>query len=246
MKASLSTKEFLGIFDAAEYLSIEIGQDITHKDILHAFTEGKIILGYNALNLDAYIIDYSAKPEIYDKLDIPPPSYIKDNINNQSQKISGVLAIIRTTKLIATIWDYCHNVIHSNQIMLEFALHHDEYMYHIISDNEKILALGLDINRIMVHKEDLNNLTNILMEIILSKPKRSIVKDTLPIRERESLLKIALGMAIKGYSYDPKRARNDAISEICSDLEQLGMSVSDDTIRKYLNEAKEFLSPEAL
>jgi hypothetical protein len=68
----------------------------------------------------------------------------------------------------------------------------------------------------------------------------------LSTRERDSLLKIVLGMAIKGYRYDPKKSRNEAISDICGDLEQLGISISDDTIRKYLNEAKDFISPEAL
>lgn len=57
-------------------------------------------------------------------------------------------------------------------------------------------------------------------------------------RERESLLKLILGMAIKGYSYDPKATKSGQINEIAGDLQILGLALDDDTVRKYLNEAK--------
>ena len=63
------------------------------------------------------------------------------------------------------------------------------------------------------------------------------------LRERNSLLKLIIGMAIKGYTYDPKAGRTGIVREIASDLEQLGISLDDDTIRKYLSEAKELLPP---
>lgn len=58
------------------------------------------------------------------------------------------------------------------------------------------------------------------------------------LRERESLLKLVLGMAIKGYRYDPKATRSTEVSEITNDLQNLGLSLTEDTVRKYLNEAK--------
>jgi hypothetical protein len=57
-------------------------------------------------------------------------------------------------------------------------------------------------------------------------------------RERDSLLKLILGMAIKGYSYDPKATKSAQISEIASDLQIAGLSLDEDTVRKYLNKAK--------
>lgn len=56
----------------------------------------------------------------------------------------------------------------------------------------------------------------------------------LKTRERETLLKLVIGMAIKGYRYDPKAARNNATSEIADDLEALGIGLDTDTIRKWL------------
>lgn len=63
-------------------------------------------------------------------------------------------------------------------------------------------------------------------------------------RERESLLKLVIGMAVKGYGYDPKASRSDKVSEIAGDLTKLGIPLTDDTVRKYLREARDLLPPE--
>jgi len=60
-------------------------------------------------------------------------------------------------------------------------------------------------------------------------------------RERESMLKLIVGMAIQGYRYDPKARRGEAIRDITNDLEKSGVALSDDTIRKYLVEAAPLL-----
>ncbi len=62
-------------------------------------------------------------------------------------------------------------------------------------------------------------------------------------RERESLLKLVIGMAIKGYAHQPSAGRAPTATEIASDLAKLGLSLSDDTIRKYLREGAELLPP---
>lgn len=57
-------------------------------------------------------------------------------------------------------------------------------------------------------------------------------------RERESLLKLILGMAIKGYVYDPKATKSKEVKDIANDLLAVGLALDEDTVRKYLNEAK--------
>lgn len=64
-------------------------------------------------------------------------------------------------------------------------------------------------------------------------------KDTLPARERDSLLKLVLAMATGGYGYKPDKPRNPTAGEIESDLHALGLSLDKDTIRKYLIEASD-------
>ena len=66
---------------------------------------------------------------------------------------------------------------------------------------------------------------------------------TLGKRERETLLKIVVGMAIKGYAYNPNSAKNTATKDIATDLAGLGINVSDDTVRKYLREAVSTVLP---
>ena len=62
-------------------------------------------------------------------------------------------------------------------------------------------------------------------------------------KERLSLLKMVIGMAIKGYGYDPKAKKNAATSEIADDVAALKMSIDDDTVRRYLKEAVEKVKP---
>jgi hypothetical protein len=60
--------------------------------------------------------------------------------------------------------------------------------------------------------------------------------------ERQNMLKAIYVMAIKGYGYKPDDKRSTAIADIVSDLSLEGLAVSDDTIRRYLKEARESLN----
>jgi hypothetical protein len=44
-------------------------------------------------------------------------------------------------------------------------------------------------------------------------------------------------MAMGRYRYDPNAKKNDAISQILQDVEELGHEVSDDTVREHLKAA---------
>ena len=59
----------------------------------------------------------------------------------------------------------------------------------------------------------------------------------LSTRERETLLKIILGMAIERYGYNPTAGRSPIPKQIADDLATLGISVSDDTVRQKLKDA---------
>jgi hypothetical protein len=62
--------------------------------------------------------------------------------------------------------------------------------------------------------------------------------------ERNTLLKLVIGMAIKGYGYDPQAKRSDIPKSIENDLVQLGIAITDDTVRKWLNEAANAVLPQ--
>lgn len=65
-------------------------------------------------------------------------------------------------------------------------------------------------------------------------------------REIDTLRKMVIAMAIKGYSFNPADARSATIAEVVSDAERLGLSISRDTVRKHLKAAVDLLPPEAL
>ena len=61
--------------------------------------------------------------------------------------------------------------------------------------------------------------------------------------ERNTLLKLVIGMAVKGYRYDPAASKNAATKEIADDLAGLGITITDDTVRKYLKQAADAVLP---
>ena len=61
--------------------------------------------------------------------------------------------------------------------------------------------------------------------------------------EKNTLLKLVIGMAVRGYGYDPKASKSPCPAQIASDINDMGIGITDDTVRKYLKEAaKSFLS----
>lgn len=85
---------------------------------------------------------------------------------------------------------------------------------------------------------------NILKQqgLILGNPKtlkaRPKSADT---NQLNSLLKMVIGMALGGYGHDPSKKKNTTAAEIHSDLALQGISLDEDTIRKWLKEAEKFL-----
>lgn len=63
--------------------------------------------------------------------------------------------------------------------------------------------------------------------------------------ERNNMLKLIIGMAIDAYGYEPDKNRNNLTgnnkNSLNAKLQTHGINISDDTIRKYLKEAKELI-----
>ena len=70
-------------------------------------------------------------------------------------------------------------------------------------------------------------------------------KDALKTREKNTLLKLILGMAIAYHGFDPKSSRSSTAREIAGELTRVNLPLDEDTIRKWLREAVEEL-PEAI
>ena len=70
-----------------------------------------------------------------------------------------------------------------------------------------------------------------------------IAEKTLGTTERNNLLKLVIGMAVKGYSYEPAAKKSPTPKEIADDLADLGISIDPDTVRKYLKESANTVLP---
>ncbi len=68
--------------------------------------------------------------------------------------------------------------------------------------------------------------------------------ETLGHKERTSLIKLVIGMAVQGYRFDPAKERNAATGEIADDLALLGIPLDRGTILKWLNEGAALLPRE--
>jgi len=83
-----------------------------------------------------------------------------------------------------------------------------------------------------------------LEQLLLDSETASVAPQTLkpqsPV-ERQNMLKVIFSMAIRGYAYKPEDKRSTVVTEIVGDTALQGIAVSDDTVRRYLNEARECL-----
>jgi hypothetical protein len=71
-----------------------------------------------------------------------------------------------------------------------------------------------------------------------------LAEKPLGAKERESLLKIVIGIAVDSYKYDPKLSRSTVPQEIADDLAKCGIVLDVDTVRKWLKQAAELLPGE--
>ncbi|TAL40181.1 MAG: hypothetical protein EPN97_00705 [Alphaproteobacteria bacterium] len=87
------------------------------------------------------------------------------------------------------------------------------------------------------------NYTLIDTNAALKKQLQEVAKNpvVLGTKEKDTLLKLVIGMAVSGYAYDPKAKKNQATAEIAQDLKKLGIPLNQDTVKKWLKEGAEIL-----
>jgi hypothetical protein len=61
---------------------------------------------------------------------------------------------------------------------------------------------------------------------------------------KRSVLKMVAGMAVNAYGFNPRAPRNTATKQIADDVRKLGLSIDEDTVRKWLSESAELVAEE--
>lgn len=98
----------------------------------------------------------------------------------------------------------------------------------------------IDKMQIPVHPDFYSALSKNDSAEIPQSPDELSSKPLLP-QERETLLKLIAAMACEQYRYNPDDKRSDVTSNVKDDLERVGLSMDDKTIRKWLKEASDFV-----
>lgn len=81
-------------------------------------------------------------------------------------------------------------------------------------------------------------------EALNSRPgKPPGLEKSLTTTEINSLLELVIGMAIKGYCFNPVAKKNTATKDIANDLAALGIKIDDGTVLKYLKLAAATVLP---
>jgi hypothetical protein len=118
-----------------------------------------------------------------------------------------------------------------------------DFDYDLIEEGDSVKLVAVDNGLYYMFTID----TNQPFDLFPAKPCQQIKdkKTTVTEGEREILYKLIIGMAMHGYNYDPKSPKNKATGygpqSIMAKIATCGITVSDDAIRNYLNEAKNYL-----
>lgn len=105
---------------------------------------------------------------------------------------------------------------------------------------DQIIALLVERNRLKAALEE----RAVLSTEDASQAEPANMEKPLSTKERDTLLKIIIGMARDSYKYDPKLNRSSVPQEIADDLAKHSIFMDVDTVRKWLKQAAEFLPGE--
>jgi hypothetical protein len=116
----------------------------------------------------------------------------------------------------------------------------DGFSVHVLSKDVKrwLMEIGIKSNFFCSEEQSIAAYSPRTQEQRVEVRTPNTVEDKpLWISERDSLLKLVIGMAVQGYSYNPEAKKSGTVAEIKFDIEQLGLSLDDETIRSYLKQA---------
>ncbi len=102
--------------------------------------------------------------------------------------------------------------------------------------------IQIDIGHLFMLREEVERLDR---ETFGRAPRTTERAGTTGTTERNTLLRIIAVLAVRGYGIDPKASRIEKLGEVRRDAEELGLSVSDDTLRAKLREAFDMIEKSA-
>lgn len=239
-------KSCYSLKEAANRVSIKFSQIITIQNLLEFASDGHIELYWNLDHQAAIKISDNGQNQEINFLD--GPHIFSVSSNHELPKYCRFMTNLLSDTDKLDQCDYAEipfdglNVCDSHgQIWsLKTPIKTDAYENHGITKEEPFFSKKRYMQRLEWPR---------LTELVFTKEELerfelsffSAPKTELGNRERQTLLKIIIGMATDGYGYDPNALRSPFPKELEGILDGVGISVSDDTIRKWLKEAAQHL-----
>ncbi|WP_139017499.1 hypothetical protein [Bradyrhizobium sp. STM 3809] len=191
----------------------------------------------------ARLRDLTERAKGWQKLFDPvlPPLFIKWAEDNELPVCAGLIERVSHFRGKWIDWEKKCDELKTVCESLRFNYEQLQAMYRDHVDDWKKIVQNKN-DAIQAKQDHIVKLENQLAAVVSPDPSDSM-KAQSPI-ERQNMLKVIFGMAVRGYSYNPADKRSRTVSEIVSDLQLEGVSLSDDTIRRYLKEAQDLFFSE--
>lgn len=248
----MKLQEWVTIKAASEYLSRKLDENCCDEDVLQFALQGKLRLSVNFVNREPVRSCNYKKDVGHDSsgfvtrkftnnqkwLDIvlDPPNYVEGVFN------LSMLGSERDTlgqQMQMLIIGYAGKVNREIGAILE----RDGELYELCDPNtvdhdpRRITAGHLRRDHQLVIRADyLQDFTRSLSNLTNERNEENIHP-----KEKDSLLKIIIGMAKVAYGYDQNEKRSPIPREIVEAVESQGLSIDPDTVRKWLKEGAELL-----
>ena len=227
-------KTSLSLYDATSYLSEALGHNIPSTDLLELAAEGKIPIAYNFDGqMAVYVPNTEEYADIYESFS---PDYRKDEKpEEKNRELRGYYRIVVNGKFSNSVKAYCSQIGGRGDISISFVTIQSGALFVMINEkNSWEREWYPDVEKFAFKRDDLDTLVTEIRGSGSGGTKQS--DDQLTPKERSSLYKMILGLSLKCYKYQPNIDKLP-VADIASDLETHGISLSQDTIRKYLREA---------
>lgn len=246
MSKLMMLKKVVTVPEAAKYLSGILGEEVSSFDLFQLATEGQLILSFHFRSVKAEkgIFEENSK-NIY-------LNGIYDIFNPYNLYSFGDLKLIKNY-IKRDGGDFILYVNHDDGL---FVSDENDVCYTV--DKNEIDEVGSEYFSALFDGElcGYSHMTNNCCVVVkvdnLKEFEKNVIKKGNNLKPanyenpkaNDSLMKMVIAMAMKGYSYNQKDKKSGVPGEIVDDAAALGLAIDADTVRKWLKESAQLLPQE--
>lgn len=258
MEKLFKLKQWLTLSEAANHLSIQFGEDVAIADVLRFGLDNKLKLSVIFLG---QVNASSCKP-----IDLKNEEYVLSKNGQITYRSNGEMLQVQNEVFeLENDWPYELTMMGGESATIQAMYWHyltDKTIEPIacygtfVADSKNVFQLKSEVQMEVggtISFMPMENLPENVAIVVLPSAINDFEKTVgvksknglkpLSTLERESLLKLVVGMAIDGYGYEPTATRSPIPKQLADSLAVHGIDITDDTIRKYLKLATDTVLP---